>query len=197
MSTFATEQAEVLLEMVLLLCLCELAVFFELQGEVGVGLLLVSIATTSISVTRVTGVTGVTLSTVIIFILIGVLSGVCFFIALPFIIRAFVLVGGWILSGHRGMALPISGVDRLGEGTEFMEGVRFADVGNIILDAGWKSVIHLSAEGSITPLDTGGKAVEVDQVLHDALVIVHLEVFKVSFGLTFGIMGSEVVFLTL
>ena len=82
MSSFATEQAEVLLEMVLLLCLCELAIFSKLRGEVGVGLLLVSIATTSISIN---GVTRVTLS-IVIFILIGVLSGVCFFIALPFIV---------------------------------------------------------------------------------------------------------------
>ena len=90
-SSFATEQAEVLLETALSFCLCELAIFSELQGEVRVGLLLVSIATASISVT---GVTGVTLSAVIIFILIGVLSNVCFFIALPFIVRAFILVGG-------------------------------------------------------------------------------------------------------
>ena len=52
------------------------------------------------------------------------------------------------------MALPILGVDRLGEGTEFVEGVGFADAGNLILDAGWKSAIHLSVEG--------GKVVEVD-----------------------------------
>ena len=45
-----------------------------------------------------------------------------FFVTLPFIIRAFVLVGGQIFLGHLGMALPISGVDRLGKGTEFMEG---------------------------------------------------------------------------
>ena len=81
----------------------------------------------------------------IIFILIGVLSGVCFFIALPFIVRVLVLVGGRIFSGHLGAALPILGVDGLGEGMEFVEGVRFADAGNLILDVGRKSMIHLSA----------------------------------------------------
>ena len=190
-SSFATEQAEVLLKTALLLCLHELAVFSELRGEVRVGLLLVSIATTSVSIT---GVTRVTLSTVIIFILIGVLSGVCFFIALPFIVRAFILVGGWIFTGHLGMALPISGVDGLGEGTEFMEGVRFANAGNLVLDAGWKSAIQLLVEGGITPLDMGGKVVEVNEVLHDVLVIMHLEVFKVGLGLTLRIVGSEVIF---
>ena len=146
MSSFATEQAEVLLETALSLCLRELAVFSELQGKVGVGLLLVSIATASVSITRVTGVARVTLSAVIIFIFIGVLSGVCFFISLPFIIRVLILVGGQIFSGHLRAALPISGVDGLGEGIEFMEGVGFADVGDLILDAGQKSAIHLSAE---------------------------------------------------
>ena len=45
---------------------------------------------------------------------------------------------------------------------EFVEGVRFANAGNLILDVGWKSAVHLSVEGSITPLDMGGKVVEVD-----------------------------------
>ena len=153
MSSFAAEQGEVLLETALSLCLRELAIFSELRGEVGVGLLLVSIATASISVTRVTGVT---LSAVIIFILISILSGVCFFIALPFIVRAFVLVGGQIFSGHLRTVLPISGVDGLGKGMEFVEGVGFADAGDLVLDVGWKSVIHLSVEGGVAPLDTGG-----------------------------------------
>ena len=148
-SSFATEQAEVLLKTALLLCLRELAVFSKLQGKVGVGLLLVSIATASVSVTRVT------LSTIIFIIFIGVLSGVCFFIALPFIVRVYVLVGGQIFLGHLRTALPISGVDGLGEGMEFVEGVGFADAGNLVLDVGQKSAIHLSVEGSITPLDTG------------------------------------------
>ena len=143
MSSFAAEQAEVLLETALSLCLHELAVFSELRGKVGVGLLLVSIAIASISVTGVAGVTRVTLSAIIILIFIGVLSGVCFFIALPFIIRAFVLVGGQVFLGHLRMALPISGVDGLGKGMEFVEGVRFADAGDLILDAGRKSTIHL------------------------------------------------------
>ena len=77
--------------------------------------------------TGVAGVTRVTLSAIIIFIFIGILSGVCFFIALPFIVRTFVLVGSQIFSGHLGTALPILAVDGLGEGMEFVEGVGFAD----------------------------------------------------------------------
>ena len=71
MSSFAAEQAEVLLETALSLCLRELAVFPDLRGKVRVGLLLVSIATASVSITGVTGVAGVTLSAIIIFILLA------------------------------------------------------------------------------------------------------------------------------
>ena len=58
--------------------------------------------------------------------------------------------------GHLGTVLPISGVNGLGEGMEFVEGVGFADVGDLILDVGQKSTIHLSAEGGVAPLDMGG-----------------------------------------
>ena len=129
MSGLPTEETEVLLKAALLLLLCELAVFTELGGEVGVGLFLVSIATARVSITRVTRVARVALSAII----------VC--VALPFIIIAFILVSGWIFSGHLRMVLPIMGINRLGEGTEFMEGVRFADVSDFVLDSGWKSTI--------------------------------------------------------
>ena len=52
--------------------------------------------------------------------------------------------------------LPVRYTISYSEGMEFMEGVGFADMGDLVLDAGWKSVIHLSVEGSIIPLDTGG-----------------------------------------
>ena len=96
--------------------------------------------------------------------------------------------------GHLRTALPISGVNGLGKGMEFVEGVGFANTGDLILDAGQKSTIHLSAEGSIAPLDIGSKVVEVNWVLHNVLVLTHLEVFEVSFGLAFRIVGSEVIF---
>ena len=171
--------------------MCELAVFTKLGGEVRVGLFLVSIATTSVSVT---GVTRVALSAIVFFILVSILSRVVVFVALPFIIRAFILVSGRIFSGHLRMALPILGFDRLGEGMEFMEGVGIADMGNFILDVGWKFVIQLLAEGSITPLDMGSGAVDIDEVLHDVLVIMHAENFKVGLGFTFRVMGSKIIF---
>ena len=92
------------------------------------------------------------------------------------------------------MALPISGVNRLGEGMEFMEGVGFADAGDFVLDAGWKSAIQLLEEGGITPLDSGSEAVEVDEVLHNVLVVTHMKIFKVSLGFAFRVVGCKVIF---
>ena len=135
MSGLPAEEAEVLFEVMLSLLLCEPAVFTEL--EVGVGLFLISIATARVSVARATGVTRVALSTIIVFILVGILSGVRICSTLPFIIRVFNLIGSQIFSGHLRTVLPILGVDGLGEGMEFIAGVRFADVGNFILDVGW------------------------------------------------------------
>ena len=188
MSSFATEQAEVLLETVLSLCLCELAVFSKLGGEVGLGLLLVSIATASVSIT---GVTRVTLSAIIIFILIGILSNVCFFIALPFVVRAFVLVGGRIFSGHLRAALPISGVDRLGEGMEFMEGVGFANVGDLILDAGRKSMIHLSVEGSITPWTWAARQLKLTRYFMMCWLLCTLRFLRSASALPVATIGSK------
>ena len=38
----------------------------------------------------------------------------------------------------------------------------------------------------------GCKSVEVNEVLHYVLVVVHAEIFQVDFGFTFGVMRSEV-----
>ena len=68
-------------------------------------------------------------------------------------------------------------IDGLGEGTEFREGVGFANMGDFVLDSGQEPMVQLSAWGSFAPLDTGGKSVEVGEVLHYALVVRHVEIF--------------------
>ena len=70
--------------------------------------------------------------------------------------------------------------------------VGFSNTGDLILDLGWKTMVELLAEGSVTPLDAYCKAVEVDKVLHNALTIMHTKVLKFGFG--FGIVQTEVVF---
>ena len=68
-------------------------------------------------------------------------------------------------------------IDGLGEGTEFREGVRFANAGDFILDSGREPTVQLSVQGGFAPLDTGGESVEVDEVLHYALIVAHVEIF--------------------
>ena len=83
-------------------------------------------------------------------------------------------------------------VNGLGKGAEVGEGVGFADAGNLILDSGWESAVQLSVEGGFAPLDMSTKAIEVDKVLHYALVFAHVQIFKVGLSFAFGIMWSEV-----
>ena len=133
MSSLSTEKAEVLLEAVLLLLLSEFAIFTELHGEVRVRLLQVSIATARVSITRVTRVA---LSARVVFIFVSIGSSVVICIALSLTIRAVILVGSQILSGNLRTVFPITEVDRMGEGVEFGESIRFADVGDFVLDSG-------------------------------------------------------------
>ena len=67
----------------------------------------------------------------------------------------------------------------------------FADAGDLILDTGWDSIVHLLAEGGFAPLDMSGKVVEVNEVLHDALVFAHVDIFWVSLCFTFRVVWSE------
>ena len=66
-------------------------------------------------------------------------------------------------------------------------------MGDLILDSGWESAIQLSVEGSFFPLDASGEAVEVNEILHNALVIMHVEILKVSLCFALGVMWSKVV----
>ena len=65
-------------------------------------------------------------------------------------------------------------------------------MGNPVLDLGQESTIQLLTEGSFLPLDVSSKAIEVDEVLHYVLVLMHAEIFKVSLRFAFGVMWSKV-----
>ena len=178
--------------MALVLLLSEFAVFSELGGEVRVGFLLVGIAVARIVVSsgvEVTRVAGVVFIVAVVFIFIGVgSSGVAGVGAFALVIGALRLWGAQSFPGHFRAAFPVMRVNGLGEG------VGFANASNLILDSGQESMVQWLAEGSFTPLDVSSEVIEVDQVLHYALVFMHAEVFKVSLCFTFGIVWSEVLF---
>ena len=55
-------------------------------------------------------------------------------------------------------------------------------------------MIQLLVEGSITPLDSSSEVVEVNEVLHNALVVMHAEILKVSLSFSLRVMWSKVIF---
>ena len=81
---------------------------------------------------------------VVDFILVRVWSGAVVGVgALALVIGALRLWSGQSFPGHFRAAFPIMRIDGLGEGTEFGEGVGFADAGNFVLDLGWKPMVQL------------------------------------------------------
>jgi hypothetical protein len=64
---------------------------------------------------------------------------------------------------------------------------------DFILDTGGKSVIELSAESTIAPTSNeSGEAIELHNVLRDALSVAQVELLELSLGVTCGIVGTEV-----
>ena len=89
-------------------------------------------------------------------------------------------------------SFPITSVNGLDEGSEVREVVGFAYMGNLIFDSGRKSIVELSLECGVAPLDSSCKAVEFNKVFGDSLVVTHLEVFNFCFCFPFRVMRSEV-----
>ena len=85
--------------------------------------------------------------------------------------------------------MSINGLD---EGSEVGKVVGFAYAGNLIFDSGGKSIVELSSECGVAPLDLSCKVVEFDKVFGDTLVVTHPEVFDFCFGFPFRVVGSKV-----
>ena len=75
---------------------------------------------------------------------------------------------------------------------EWVEVVQFTDSCNFILDAAGKSVVKLSVEGSITPIDFGGELLKADNVFSNFLVIIHFEPFKLILSISINVKWAEV-----
>ena len=78
-------------------------------------------------------------------------------------------LGGFV--SYFGVAFPIMSINGLDKGLEIGEVVGFAYVGDLVLDSGRKSVVELSSECGITPLDSSCKMVEFNKVFGDTLVV--------------------------
>ena len=103
-----------------------------------------------------------------------------------------VILGVGVFLCYFGALFPIMSINGLDERPEVREVVRFAYTGDLILDSGRKSVVELSLECSVAPLDSSCKAVEFNKVFGNTLIVMHPEVFNFCFGLPFRVVGSEV-----
>ena len=74
------------------------------------------------------------------------------------------------------------------------EGVGFTNATDFVFDMGRESFVELTSESSFTPFSSGGKSVELNNVFSNSLVVLHLEVFYAGFGISYWVVGSEVLF---
>ena len=86
---------------------------------------------------------------------------------------------------------PLAGINGLDEGMESVKVVHFADSCNFILDMARKSIVELTAEGSVTPINFGRELLKADYVFSNFLVIMHFELFKLIFSISFNVKWTE------
>jgi hypothetical protein len=84
-------------------------------------------------------------------------------------------------------------VDGLGNASEVLEGVRFANLGNFILNPGWESLIILVSKGALIPSELSGEAIKLDIILRDPIVVLHGEHIDVVLSIARWISGTEVI----
>jgi hypothetical protein len=84
-------------------------------------------------------------------------------------------------------------VDGLGNTSELLEGVGFANPGNFILNLGWESLVILVSKGVLVPSDLSGEAIKLDIVLCDPVVVFHGEHIDVVLSVASQISQTEVV----
>ena len=65
---------------------------------------------------------------------------------------------------------------------------------HIIFDTFHETIVCLPMEYCIAPPDTCGKLLELDEILHSLMVFMHMKLFGLGFGFSFGIKSSEIGF---
>ena len=84
-------------------------------------------------------------------------------------------------------------VDLLGESMEIHNIVQLALTRELILDPIQKSVVEAPTESSMTPVsDLACQVIPFYNILGDPLTIMHLQLLKLSFGVSYGVMGTKV-----
>jgi hypothetical protein len=64
---------------------------------------------------------------------------------------------------------------------------------DFVFDMGGETIIELSVESTIAPTSNeGGEAIELYNILCDALSVVQVELLELSFGVSCWVVGTEV-----
>ena len=91
------------------------------------------------------------------------------------------------------LVLPIPVVNLLGESAEICDIVRLALMRELILDPIWESIVEAPMESSVTPVsDLACQVVPFYNILGDPLTVAHLQSLKLSFSVSYGVMGTKV-----
>ena len=88
-----------------------------------------------------------------------------------------------------GLALPIVHVDSLGELAKLSEGWWLPDVGDLILDVIREAVVDVVLKGTFSvSSDLQSNPIELNNILHNALTVLHGEVIKLVLSISNRIM---------
>ena len=88
--------------------------------------------------------------------------------------------------------LPIARVNFLGECAQSIQSPWFTNLGQFIFYSVWKTGIEVVLEGTITiASDLRGQPVEVHDIPHDAVTILHLKVIELMFCVSDRVMQTE------
>ena len=90
------------------------------------------------------------------------------------------------------LAFPVSGINSLRHLLHLWESDWFSMLAHCILNAIWKTAIKDITEGLTAPSHLDSKAIEIDQVFHNPLVLLHLKILKKGFCITLQVKRSEV-----
>ena len=185
MSGSATEHTEVVVETALVFLQSELSVLSKLVGEcsrISRGGQLAGIVTRVliVLVLQFIGIAGVVARVLVAGFLVGLV-----FVRLVLIGLA--LLGAGLLAE----TLIVMGVDGVHESLHDFESGRLALLAHNVFDSFCQSGIITVTEDGIVPASTDHKTGEFDIVLHNALIILHLETVNSIFCVGSGVDGAK------
>ena len=107
------------------------------------------------------------------------------------IVVSFTVGFGLVSTGLFSETFPMIGVNGMGHGLHSFESSRLTLLTHNVLDTFSQPGVVTVTEDAVIPAGLDSKVIEVDIVLDDMLVFVHLEVINAVFCISCGIDGAE------